>query len=237
VLNSSKQHFTNLKNRLDSFINSHHVQKDESLENYWRTEISQLQSNGNYFTYDSEYTELLITRANTNLNDRNNFIGSILAYEFDFKDKSKITERRKNETATFSKIKNDLRKQLSESEKQLTEHLTNANQDYKNYTKLIDDFKLEKEGLFNDWFEGNEEILGAKKKIAYLEHTYEELLRLKKPAEYWKTRAAILKSEGWKAVYWLIGLVVFACLTLYLLLWLTPEGMQLSFVKRKHTSY
>lgn len=64
-----------------------------------------------------------------------------------------------------------------------------------------------------------------------LEHTYEELLRLKKPAEFWKTRAAKLKSEGWKAIYWLVGLVIFACLTLYLLLWLTPDGMLLSFIK------
>ena len=248
VLDSSKQHFTNLKNRLDNFINSHQTQTEGNLENYWRIEIGQLQSNGNYFTYDSEYTEFLIDinnrlpnsitgaynyviRKNTNLNDRNSFIGSILAYEFDLKDKSGITERRKKETTSFSKIKNDFRKQLSESETQLTDHLANANQEYKDYTKLIDDFRSEKEGLFNDWYEGTEETLGAKKKIADLEHTYEELLRLKKPAEYWKTRAAKLKTEGWKAIYWLIGLVVFACITLYFLLWLTPEGMLLSFVK------
>ena len=248
VIDSSKQHFTNLKNRLDNFINSHQTQTEGNLENYWRIEIGQLQSNGNYFTYDSEYTEFLIDinnrlpnsitgaynyviRKNTNLNDRNSFIGSILAYEFDLKYKSVITERRKKETTSFSKIKNDFRKQLSESETQLTDHLANANQEYKDYTKLIDDFRSEKEGLFNDWYEGTEETLGAKKKIADLEHTYEELLRLKKPAEYWKTRAAKLKTEGWKAIYWLIGLVVFACITLYFLLWLTPEGMLLSFVK------
>ncbi len=248
VFNSSKQHFINLKNRLDNFINTHQSETKGNLENYWRTEIGQLQSNGNFFTYDSAYTEFLIdidtrlpksitgaynyiVKTNTNLNDRNNFIGSTLAYEFDLKDKAEITERRKKETTSFSKIKNDLRKQLSESETQLTEHLTSANQDYKKYTKLIDDFKSEKEDLFNDWYEGTEDELGAKKKIADLEHTYEELLRLKKPADYWKTRASTLKSEGWKAIHWLIGLVVFACVTLYLLLWLTPEGMLLSFVK------
>ena len=60
VLDSSKQHFTNLKNRLDNFINSHQTQTEGNLENYWRIEIGQLQSNGNYFTYDSEYTEFLI---------------------------------------------------------------------------------------------------------------------------------------------------------------------------------
>ena len=40
-----------------------------------------------------------------------------------------------------------------------------------------------------------------------------------------------LKEEGWSAIYWLIGLILFACLSLYLLLWLTPEGMLLSFIK------
>lgn len=248
VLINSKQHFKNLKVRLDNFINSHQSQTKENLEAYWSTEIRQLQKNENFLTYDSTYTEFLIDinaqfpdsitgaynyiiRTNTNLNDRNNFFGSLLAYEFDQKDKPGITERRKKDITSFNEIKNDLKKQLNESESQLTEHLTNVNQKYKNYTKLIDDFKSEKEGLFNDWYEGTEESLGVKKKIADLEHTYEELLRLKKPAEYWKTRATILKTEGWKAIYWLIGLIVFACTTLYLLLWLTPEGMLLSFIK------
>ena len=90
----------------------------------------------------------------------------------------------------------------------------------KSYARFI--FKKTREKL---------KAANSKTKISDLEKTYEELLRLKKPAEYWKSRATTLKSEGWKAIYWLIGLVVFACVTLYLLLWLTPEGMLLSFVK------
>ncbi len=68
-----------------------------------------------------------------------------------------------------------------------------------------------------------------KTKIENLEHTYEELLRLKKPAEYWNTRATDLKKEGWIAIRWLMGLVAIGIITLYFLLWKTPDGMIESF--------
>ena len=38
----------------------------------------------------------------------------------------------------------------------------------------------------------------SKTKISDLEKTYEELLRLKKPAEYWKSRATTLKGKAGK---------------------------------------
>lgn len=276
-LNTSKQHFTNLNNIIEQFINSYKGHLEPQLNNGWRNAQNQLQNDGSQLTYDSPQTEFLIDLkkefpnyvsgayhyiiGSYNFNTRDNFTGGLLAYEFELKDHTNLTERRSKEKASMNKIRNDLREQLNESETQLTEHLTNANVEYKAYIEKIDGFKAEKEALFDDWFEGNEEnevigvteefdsfkrdkevifnqwfegteeIVGAKKKVSDLEHTYEELLRLKKPAEYWKTRATTLKSEGWKSIYWLIGLVVFACVTLYLLLWLTPEGMLLSFVK------
>ncbi|WP_430965273.1 DUF6161 domain-containing protein [Spongiimicrobium sp. 2-473A-2-J] len=278
VLNSSKQHFTNLKNRIESFINRYHNHNEAQLNNVWSTERSQLRSNSGYFTFDSVYTKFLIDlsehlpnsvigafnyliKSNNNLNDRNAFIGSLLAYEFELKDKAEITERRKKERTSLSRLKTEFKNQLSETETDLVNHLKSTNEKYDDYVEKIDNlknekeqlftdwfegneeneiigvkeefdnFKANKESIFNDWFEGTEEDIGAKKKVSDLEHTYEELLRLKKPAEYWKTRASELKKEGWKAIYWLIGLVAFACITLYLLLWLTPEGMLLSFIK------
>lgn len=276
-LNSSKQHFTNLRNQIESFINSYKTHLEPQLNSGWRNVQTQLQSDGGQLTYDSPQTEFLIDLnkefpnyvsgahnyilGSYNFNTKDNFTGGLLAYEFELKDHTNLTERRGKEKASISKIRNDLRKQLNESETQLVEHLTNANQAYTEYiakievlkaekeaifddwfkgneekevigiTEEFDNFKKDKETIFSQWFEGTEEILGAKKKVSDLEHTYEELLRLKKPAEYWKTRATTLKSEGWKSIYWLIGLVAFACVTLYLLLWLTPQGMLLSFVK------
>lgn len=274
-LKASKQHFNNLRNQIENFISSYQTQLEPQLNSYWRNVQNQLESDGQQLTYDSPQTEFLIDLikefpnyvsgayhyilGSYNFNTHDTFSGAILAYEFELKDHTNLTSRRTKEKASINKIRNDLREQLVESETQLTEHLINANQEYKEYVakidgfkvekedvfnvwfdgneeiggvkKEFDNFKIDKESLFNEWFEGTEEIIGVKKKVTDLEHTYEELLRLKKPAEYWKNRAISLKSEGWKSIYWLIGLVMFTCLTLYLLLWLTPEGMLLSFVK------
>lgn len=246
ILDSSKKHFTNLKSRLDNFINSRHQENEANLNNYWRTEQGQLQSNGNYFTYDCSHTEFLmdinnsipnsitgaynyIIQANTNLNNRNDFIGSLLAYEFDLKDKAEITERRKREKSSFSKIKGDLRRQLSESEVQITEHLTNANKEYEKYVNLIDKFKSDKEILFNEWYEGTEGKKGVKDKVTDLENTYEELLRLKKPADHWEKRAGKLRTQGWISFAALLVFVGIVIWSLGELLWKTPEQIYTSF--------
>jgi hypothetical protein len=251
-LNKTKQHFTNLNNLIERFINSHKGYLDPQLNSGWRTIQNQLQADENQLTYDSPQTEFLIDLkkefpnyvsgayhyiiGSYNFNTRDNFTGGLLAYEFELKDHTNLTTRRTKEKSSITKIKNDLKEQLNESEIQLTEHLTNANKEYKEYVENIDGFKTEKETLFNKWFDKSKENFttfdsDSKDKIADLERTYEELLRLKKPAEYWNSRAITLKAEGWTAVKWLIGLISFACITLYLLLWLTPEGMLLSFVK------
>lgn len=250
-LKTSKQHFINLKNVVDQFLNANYNQPESTIISNWRSIHNQLISNRNYFTYDSPQTDFLIKLQNDfpdsyiggynyiigshRLNNRNDFIGELMAYEFEQKDHTELINRRNKEKASISKIRNDFKNQLSESETQLTEHLTNANRDYSDYVTKIDELKTEKETLFDSWFDKSKEDFTSfdtesKEKITDLENTYEELLRLKKPAEYWKSRAINLKKEGWSAIYWLIGLVIFACLTLYFLLWLTPEGMLLSFV-------
>ena len=251
-LNASKQHFTNLNTIIEQFINSYKGHLEPQLNSGWRNPQNQLQTDGHQLTYDSPQTEFLVDLkkefpdyvsgayhyivGSYNFNTRDNFTGGLLAYEFELKDHTNLTTRRTKEKSSISKIKNDLKEQLNESETQLTEHLTNANQEYKEYVEHIDGFKTEKETLFNEWFENSRENFTtfdseSKEKIADLEKTYEELLRLKKPAEYWSLRATTLKAEGWKAVKWLIALIAFTCITLYSLLWLTPEGMLLSFVK------
>lgn len=249
----SKRHFVNLRNRIDNFLNSHYKQETETnLDSYWRQETNQFKSNSNFFVYDNPQTEFLLKVHNEKpnsfqgayhfiigshrTNNKQEFIGALLAYEFETKDFTELINRRNKEKSSISKLRNDLREQLNESETQLTEHLSTSTEDYKNYVNKIDEFKESKESLFNEWFDNSKTNFSdfdsdSKTKINDLEKTYEELLRLKKPAEYWNTRAITLKKEGWTAIYWLIGLVAFACVTLYILLWLTPEGMLLSFVK------
>jgi len=253
-LKDSKNQFSLLKKRLENYINTYvNSNHDEGLlNNYWSSEKNRIMGNKNLFVYDAPQTEFLIKiyrevpkyysgaynfiLGNYNISNKDSMIGNILAYEFELKDYTELTKRRNKEKSSIGRLRNDFRNQLSESETQLSEHLKSANVEFNNYTKAIDELKTEKENNFNHWLNNskeqfNEFDIASKEKIKDLEHTYEELLRLKKPAEYWNQRATKLNKEGWKAIYWLGGLVAFACITLYFLLWLTPDGMLLSFIK------
>ena len=253
-LQQSKAYFLNIRNSIDSFVVSYLNESEHTLNNYWQNQVSSkiTQLNQHPLPYSCSEVEFLIKvykdqsqsfvsafnyivdENSFNANNKDSFSGMLLAYEFINKDHSIIVERRNAEKASLSKLKNDFQDYLTVAETQTVEHLNNANEKYKEYVQLIDELKKEKETLFNTWYGTTQEDFGkfdvdAKKKIKDLETSYEELLRLKKPAEYWKDRAIELKSEGWKSLYWLIGLVVLGCLILYSLLWLTPEGMLKSF--------
>lgn len=176
-----------------------------------------------------------ITGQFDNLFSNRQFVtGALMAYEFVSKDETEITSRRNAEKSSIGKIRNDFQNYLNESEKQLSEHLSGASKNYQEHLTQITSFKTEREKLFNEWFEKSKNDLGkfnadANKTIKDLETTYEELLRLKKPAEYWNLRAQELKKQGWRSFNWLVVLILFTCVTLYSLLWLTPEGMLKTF--------
>ena len=128
----------------------------------------------------------------------------------------------------------DLREQLNESETQLTEHLTNANIEYKAYVEKIDNFKIEKESLFNDWFDKsksdfNDFDVSSKGNIDDLESTYKEKLKLEEPAKYWNKRAEKLNKQGWIAFTTLLVFVGIVVWSLGELLWKVPEQIYTSF--------
>lgn len=279
VLNASKQHFANLKRRIESFVNQNCNHSKAQLNRGWRTEQSFLESDSNHFTFDSAYTKFLIELSehqpnsvngafnylinkNNNLSDRNTFIGSLLAYEFEQKNKAEIsgiTERREKEQGSLSELRTEFRKQLNAVEKELVSHIGSTKEKYDEYVQKIDNLKSEKEQLFSDWFEGDEEneIIGvkemfdnfkankesifnnwfdgteknsgAKNKVAELQKTYEELLKLKEPAEYWKERASRLRTQGWIAFGVLLVFVGIVIWLLGELLWKAPEQIYTSF--------
>lgn len=281
-LNHSKVFFDKNLENLEDFLTRYSRHNTNQLNQYWRSVTNQnntrkITLNDNkVLPYNNEFVSNIIeinqldsslTRGAFNYysknpigNTKNEFVGGLLAYEFE-NPKSILSKRNYSANKKIEELNLRVEELLSQNESHLIESLEKSKIDYQDYLNKIDEFKSDRESVFNDWFEGNEENeiigvreefdkfksnkesvfndwfegteekIGAKKKVSDLEHTYEELLRLKKPAEYWKTRATTLKKEGWKAIYWLIGLVAFACVTLYLLLWLTPEGMLLSFIK------
>ncbi|MFD3003850.1 DUF6161 domain-containing protein [Pontibacter toksunensis] len=250
----SKNYFETLRRSIANFIESHSKGINNNLDYYWNNDIQRKVNNpnGSVFNFDSPETEFLLKLffqeqnlftgaynyiiGSINFNSKQSFLGAMLAYEFTQKNASEITKRRTAEKPSITRMKNDFELMLSEVDNQLITHLKDSSDKFQEYTKTIDEFKGNKEKLFNDWFintKGDFKTFNSDSntKIKDLENTYEELLRLKKPAAYWKDRATTLKAEGWKSTYILTALVVIACVTLYCLLWLTPEGMLASFLK------
>ena len=168
-------------------------------------------------------------------NSKDSFAGAVQAYEFTLKDHTEITQRRDAEKSSITKIRNDFQKYLSESEQQLINHLAEAKQNYAGHVQEMDALKTEKETAFNEWFAKIQNEEWAKwfkesvTKIAELERTYQEKLKLEAPATHWGTRAQKLKGQGWIALWITTGLVIIACTLLGLILWNAPEQIYASW--------
>lgn len=256
-LNRSKTYFANIKNAIIDFVNKHSQQNASTLKAYWQNVVSyQKNATSNYkpIPYNIPETEFLLNvyktvpnyfkgaygfllkTNNYNISNPDYFYGAILVYEFLLKDKSEITNRRKSEQNSISKLRNDFQKYLSESEQQLSTHLSEANSNFTSYVKKIDDLKVEKENLFTSWFENTKDEQWKNwfeptiKKIADLEETYKEKLKLEEPAKYWDNRAKKLKKQGWYSLGILVGLVILICVLLGLILWNPPEIFKTSIL-------
>ncbi|MFK7750252.1 MAG: DUF6161 domain-containing protein [Kordia sp.] len=249
----SKNHFISVKKKIEDFLENFKDQHDRDLNSQWRNAQSIITRNDHFFLYDVPETEFLlkthkefpssfnsaynflINKSSTPSN-RDSLIGSMLAYEFVLNDFSELPQRRDKEKRSIISLRTKMIDSFSESETQLSDHITNIETQYQEYTQKIDDLKTEKETDISEWFSNHKGNFSKFHKdslanISKLETTYEKLLSLKKPAEHWRDRAKAMKKEGWKAIYWLVGLVVFTCITLFLLLWLTPKGVLLSFIE------
>lgn len=251
-LAESKKQFEQVKQKIINLVSGRF---SYSLKVNW-DDIKRDLENGSrrYFIYESPELDFLIKVYNeipnsfvggyrfiindirNSNNDKDEIIGSMMAYEFSMKDHSKILERRNSEKGSIGKIRNDFFNYLNESEQHISEYIKRTDLAFEEYSKSIDEIKAEKEKLFSEWFLASQDAFGmfdegANNKVSDLEKAYEALLSLKKPAEYWNKRATTLKTEGQSFLRWLVGLVLFGCISLYLLLWLTPEGMLLSFIK------
>ena len=148
-LSQSKTYFTTIKNAIINFVNNYSQQKASTLNTYWQNQVSnRINGNQRPLPYNIPETEFLIKvyqdtpnyfqgayhyllRTNSyNINNPDFLYGAILAYEFALKDKTEITNRRKAEQSSISKLRTDFQKYLSESEQQIVKHLNNANTNY-----------------------------------------------------------------------------------------------------------
>jgi hypothetical protein len=252
-LRNSKSYFLNLKNRLIDFLTNTKDADENRLQSYWTTVEQSINETNLYpLKFNSPEVEFLlhvyqnfpnsfssafnflIKRSSIDSHNPDAFQGAVMAYEFKLKDKSSIFRRSTNEKIILKNLISTLENKISESESELINHLKRLNDKSIDFGNRIENLKKEKEEDFSNWFEKSSKDFDlfseeSTKKISDLETAYEELLRLKKPADYWKQRASELKSEGKMFLFILVGLIIIVCIILYSLLWLTPEGMLTSF--------
>ncbi len=186
-LNQSRDHFTALKELLENFLERNIAEPVSSLNTHWNQPKGNFDTSFDYFTYESPEVKFLIELNNShpdsvsgaykyllggmNLTPKSAFVGAVLAYEFEQKDHTGITSRRNKEKSSISRLRNDFTNQLTESETQLAEHLkknetdfhqhlSNSKEEYSKHIEKIDEFKGEKESLFDDWFKESKEGFG-----------------------------------------------------------------------------
>ncbi len=251
-LDASIKFFNNILNSLEPFITNASVWDEVQLKSHWNIIIRNLTPTHtqNIFTYDCPETEFLLKlnleqpdyvqaaynfllayskNQNISISNAKMFTAYLLAYEFIQKDYTKITERRNAEKASLTRLRNDFSKYVNQSEQQLNNFLNEVKQKSEEYAKSINETKKTKETNFDNWYNEAKEqhnvfVNETKKHREDLEKTYKELLKLKSPAEYWRTRAIKLKRDGKQYLAWLVALVVFAAGFLYFLLSTISNG-------------
>lgn len=263
-LKHSKTFFENFKSniiRLTDFINENTHQQ---FDNHWNRLVSQFtgeKSDNRYyiFLYDSAETDFLLkinnknqnftqgaidyfTNGSINLNNnREYFTGILLGYEFKNQTDSELHHRRNNEKISLAKIRDRYNEYIVEAEQQLNGYLSDSKENLTTHFETIDKLKAEKDKNFEDWFNGIQtgfDIFFKKvnDNIKSNEELYREKLRLEAPADYWKKRGKVLKSDGQKFLIWLIILIVFAANCLFILLFQIPDGMLLKVFDDKVTA-
>lgn len=155
----------------------------------------------------------------SNLKQKDGFIGSLLAYEFEFQDSS-LTKRRKTEKASISILRN----QLEEETQKIIGETDDLKIDFSDWDRSTragwENFLIQESSKRADQQDAQKNEHEEQKKthedkfisymddckarISELENTYQEKLRLEKPATYWKKSA---KKYGFQGSLWAIALV------------------------------
>ncbi|MDP4282801.1 MAG: DUF6161 domain-containing protein [Bacteroidota bacterium] len=244
--------FEKLPSELESIKNSFIFGRDRILNSLVNNNINAGQWNNDLqriivnsppkFLFDFPETEFLIRLSKENAgyylgayeylsgstqhpNSKQHLIGYLLAYEFTSKDTTELAERIDSEKKSISTIRNDFQKILGDSENQMTDYLSQANQKYIDYSGKIDEFKKEKESTYSTWFENTSKSFDQFKadsdnKIKELEELYREKLKLEAPAKYWSDRAKKLRTEGY---WWLGALILMVLVGIGMLIWSLSE--------------
>lgn len=232
-LKSSRRYFINTRDTVDNLINTY----IDNPENGWQDVLNQLNSRSEYpipynnpntlFILDTylkfwaltaswSFMFLLEGRFDSN-RGKDYTIGWLLAYEFLMKESSIIWSRRNIEKLSLNQLHQNYEKLILEWTNQVSNHIKNTTEKYEEYIKTIDTLKLEKNNIFEGWFQE------ATEKQLQLESTYKEKLKLSEPAEYWKERSTKLMSEWNYFAFTLFIITLIISYGLYFLIFHTPD--------------
>ncbi|MEZ8542147.1 DUF6161 domain-containing protein [Vibrio splendidus] len=163
-------------------------------------------------SYDASVADQFITavlgKQQFSISNKDSLIGAVLAYEF-FVVESSVTSRTQAELAAMATIRDSIRKSNSKLAEELEEFKGN-------FSEWLSSTKTEwtewKHEQINKTSEAHDErrdefisfMDGCKLRIEDLESTYQEKLRLEKPAEYWKKSA---RKYGIQGSLWVTALI------------------------------
>lgn len=245
----SKTFFQNNLKNIEDFLNRHSRFNNSQLDQYWRSVTTQNNqrkitlSDNKVFPFNSELVSNIIEVNEINSeftngafsyftktpigNTKNDFIGGLLAYEFE-NPKSVLSKRNYSARKKIEELNQRVEELLSQNESHLIEHITKSKTDYQNYVDKIDEFKNNKEKLFDDWynkatndfnvFDGD-----SKSKISHLEDVYFKKLQLSKPAKYWEKKSTKYYADANKTKVILLWMIGISSLFLALILFISPE--------------
>ena len=158
--------------------------------------------------------------------------GYILAYEYQMQGKSELTKRQISEEKSFEA----LRDRLDSKTNELIAHVDEFEQNIDNWQSKTIDYTEKAKRVNNKLLhrtqkkrnqEFNDYIASAKSKIEELENTYQEKLRLEKPAAYWNTKASSYKLQGiiWSVILGFILLIGIDSFAHFFKLWLKGQSL------------
>jgi len=166
--------------------------------------------------------------------------GHLLGYEFLMQDESELTKRRNSEEKSLSQ----LRSELNEKNSQLISETDTFREDTENWGETTrSEFqrlykvkqKLAERQRKNQARKFSRDLSDWNDNIKNLENTYEEVLRLRKPAEYWNKAA---KKYGLQGLVFAALIIIFVAVGLiyfkgFFIVWLQGQevGVKLNTIQ------
>lgn len=156
----------------------------------------------------NQFTNTVLGNQQISISNKDSLIGSVLAYEF-LVGESSITSRTSAELAAMETVRESIQKYNSKISEDLEVFKGNFSEWLSSTKTEWTDWKQEQMIKTSDSHdERRDEFInfmdGCKVRIEDLENTYQEKLRLEKPAEYWKKSA---RKYGIQGSLWVVALV------------------------------